>query len=63
LLDVAGALVTVGMDQAVDRRMFHIAKLGWSERMLAELGGAFARSLVAARGSSRKCVVVDLDNS
>jgi FkbH-like protein len=51
------------MDQALDRRMFHIAKLGWSERMLAELGGAFARSLVAARGSARKCVVVDLDNT
>jgi FkbH-like protein len=63
LLDVAGAQARVGIDQALDRRMFHIAKLGWSERMLAEVGAAFARSLVASSGSARKCVVVDLDNT
>ncbi|MDX3908896.1 MAG: HAD-IIIC family phosphatase [Sphingobium sp.] len=63
LFDLAGAAARVGSDQGFDRRMFHVAKVGWTERLMAEMGNCFARHLIAATGTARKCLVVDADNS
>ncbi|MGK2908666.1 MAG: HAD-IIIC family phosphatase, partial [Sphingobium sp.] len=63
IVDLAGIVARIGSDQALDRRMFHFAKVGWTERAMAEIGRVFARHLIAATGRARKCLVLDADNT
>ena len=63
LFDLAGAMARIGSDQGLDRRMFHVAKVGWTERLMADMGDVFARHLIAITGAARKCLVLDADNT
>lgn len=63
IVDLAGVVARIGTEQALDRRMFHFAKVGWTERAMAEIGRVFARHLIAATGRARKCLVLDADNT
>lgn len=63
IFDLAGIVARIGSEQALDRRMFYFAKVGWTERAMAEIGRVFARHLIAATGSARKCLVLDADNT
>ena len=48
---------------ATDVRLWLTARMGWSEPVLGNLSREYLRYIRAARGLSRKCIVVDLDNT
>ena len=63
ILDVAAAAARVGIRQAFDARLQHLAKLSWTEPMMREVGQTFAHAIVGTMGLARKCLVLDLDNT
>ncbi|AUW58806.1 HAD family hydrolase [Sphingobium sp. SCG-1] len=63
IFDLAGALARIGSDQGLDARMMHVAKVAWTEKLMAEMGNVFARHIIAMSGAARKCLVLDADNT
>lgn len=63
LVDFAAAAASVGIDRWQDDRQWHHAKLMIGPDVLAYAADIVARVLAAARGTTRKCLVLDLDNS
>jgi FkbH-like protein len=63
LLDVAGIAATVGIDAWNDPRWWNLAKLPFSPDFLPLYCDHVARLIGALYGKSRKCLVVDLDNT
>jgi FkbH-like protein len=63
IFDLASTSARVGTNVGEDRRLFFIAKVGWTERLMAEIGRDFVRHLIAATGRAKKCLVLDLDNT
>jgi len=63
VLDLAAVTNRIGRDDGEDRRLFFVAKVGWTERLMAEIGRQFVRHIIAATGRSKKCLVLDLDNT
>ncbi len=52
-----------GKEQVADERLRHIARMELSERFLPKLAGHMLGWVFALRGFSRKCIVLDLDNT
>jgi FkbH-like protein len=52
-----------GKARATDPRMWFTARMPWGEEMLAGISREYMRYVAAANGLSRKCIVVDLDNT
>lgn len=52
-----------GKAQATDARLWLAARMPWSGAVMKGLAGEYATYIRAARGLSRKCIVVDLDNT
>lgn len=52
-----------GKASATDERLWFTARMGWSEGVLASLAHEYLRFLRPYLGLTRKCVVVDLDNT
>jgi FkbH-like protein len=63
LLDVDRVASGLGRAHAFDQRLFHLAKMDWSGALMAAVAGEVARHVIAARGTARKCLVLDLDNT
>jgi FkbH-like protein len=63
LLDVAGLAETVGLATWHSPALWHMAKLAFAESCLPIYAEHVARLLAAARGRSRKCLILDLDNT
>jgi FkbH-like protein len=63
LLDVAGLARRVGLDAWHDPVQWHLAKLSFSQEFLPLYGDHLGRLIGALRGRSRKCLVLDLDNT
>jgi FkbH-like protein len=63
LLDVAGLAETVGLADWHDAAQWHLAKLPFAQRMVPLYADHVARLLSAVRGKSRRCLVLDLDNT
>ncbi|MBF0447399.1 MAG: HAD family hydrolase [Magnetococcales bacterium] len=63
LLDVATMAARVGLDQWHDPLQWHMAKIPFSQRLVPLYAEQVARLLGAIRGKSRKCLVLDLDNT
>jgi FkbH-like protein len=63
LLDIAACAAQVGANHAFDQRVYYLCKLGWTEPMMRAVGKTFAHIAVGAFGLTRKCVVLDLDNT
>jgi predicted enzyme involved in methoxymalonyl-ACP biosynthesis len=63
IVDVERLLLAHGFEHAMSERLYHIAKLAWSDSFQARVADELTRWIVAARGTARKCVVVDLDNT
>ena len=63
LLDTAALAENIGLADWHDPTMWHAAKLAFSPRMLPVYGDHVGRLLAALRGKSRRCLVVDLDNT
>ena len=63
ILDVEALAQTIGYENWHDPNMWHIAKLAFSQHALPLYAEHAARLLGALRGKSRKCLVLDLDNT
>jgi FkbH-like protein len=63
LVDFAGAAAMVGADRWHDPRQWQMAKLMIGPDALPLAGDMVARVLAAVRGTTRKCLVLDLDNT
>lgn len=63
LIDVDSLAQSVGLDTWYDDRDWHLAKLPFSQRALPLYADHVLRVIAALRGKSRKCLVLDLDNT
>jgi FkbH-like protein len=63
ILDVNRIAARLGYAQAFDERMFHISKMDWTEALMAGIGHEVARHVIGAKGTARKCLVLDIDNT
>lgn len=62
-VDMDRIMARVGADGFYDRRYWHIARAAYGRAGLAELAREQMRFVRAARGKSRKCLVLDCDNT
>jgi len=63
LLDLAKLAESVGLDNWNDESQWHAFKLPFSQRLVPLYADHVASSLAAFKGLSRKCLVLDLDNT
>jgi FkbH-like protein len=63
LVDTARIAQTVGLETWDDPGHWHASKLPFSPAMLPLWADVVARTIAAVRGKSRKCLVLDLDNT
>ena len=63
LLDVCGLAEIIGLNEWHDPVQWHMAKLPFSQSCAPIYADYVARLLSALRGRSRKCLVLDLDNT
>ena len=63
LVDVARLAESVGLESWDDPAHWHASKLGFSPSLLPVYADVVARTVAAVRGLSRKCLVLDLDNT
>lgn len=63
LVDLDLLTARYGADRAFDTKMFYMAHMNWSEGFLSTLAGHIFRYIIAAKGLTKKCAVVDLDNT
>jgi predicted enzyme involved in methoxymalonyl-ACP biosynthesis len=62
-LDMDRIMARVGAAAFYDRRYWHLARAAYGREALAELAREHLRFVGAARGKSRKCLVLDCDNT
>jgi len=63
LMDVAGLAEDVGLDRWHDLSQWYTARLPFSQGFVPLYTDVLARVIAALRGKSRKCLVLDLDNT
>lgn len=63
ILDINRIAGRTGQKIAFDQRLFHLAKMDWTEQFMAVVGNEIARHVIGARGAARKCLVLDMDNT
>ena len=63
ILDVAGLAETVGLAQWHDPTLWNIGKIPFANGFLPIYAEAVCRLVAALRGKSRRCLVLDLDNT
>jgi FkbH-like protein len=63
LFDMEGVAGRFGKARAFSRAMYHLAKMPWQEGLLPHLADELLRYVQAHVGRTRKCLVMDLDNT
>jgi FkbH-like protein len=63
LIDVEWLAQQLGLSEWYDERQWYMARLPCSQRALPLYAEVVARALAALRGRSRKCLILDLDNT
>jgi len=63
VVDVESLVLRVGADRWADDRMWYLARMPLSHEALTRLAGLYATSLKALTGQTKKCLVLDLDNT
>lgn len=63
VVDLMSLAARLGHDRAFDRRYWHIGRAPIARTALVALGQEYAKFIRALRGKSRKCLVVDCDNT
>lgn len=63
LLDVGGLAQMVGLNEWHDANLWHLAKLAYTQTAVPLYADHVGRLLAAFKGKSRKCLVLDLDNT
>jgi len=63
LLDLHGLLLNAGMSNAHDVRKWQLYRQPYTESFWQDIGRALGRMIAAEKLTSKKCVVLDLDNT
>jgi FkbH-like protein len=63
LFDMEGVVGRFGKARAFSRAMYHLAKMPWQEGLLPHLADELVRYVQAHLGRTKKCLVLDLDNT
>jgi FkbH-like protein len=63
LIDVEWLAQRVGLEEWYDERHWYLSRLGCAQQMLPIYADFVVRTIAALRGKSRKCLVLDLDNT
>ncbi|SLN55572.1 HAD-IIIC family phosphatase [Oceanibacterium hippocampi] len=63
LFDLDRLVARVGTERAFSPRLTFLARREWDEHLLPAFAGELFRYLVALKGLTRKCLVLDLDNT
>lgn len=63
LIDKNNVLSCIGKDASTNRKMYYIAKMELNETALTALSQEIVRYLIASKGLTKKCLVLDLDNT
>jgi FkbH-like protein len=63
LLDAAGLAETVGLAVWHDPRYWNLAKLSFAQELVPLYADHVCRILAAMKGKSRRCLILDLDNT
>lgn len=63
ILDEDGIQARYGKERATDTRLWLTSRLPWSDGMMRALASEYLRYVLPLRGLSRKCIVLDLDNT
>ena len=63
ILDIAGLSSSVGLSNWHDPTLWNIGKLSFSQRYLPIYADYICRILAARLGKSRRCLILDLDNT
>jgi FkbH-like protein len=63
LVDTAGLAAWMGYRQWHDPRLWNLARVRWSRMATKAVARAYANAVQAYLGRSRKCLVLDLDNT
>jgi FkbH-like protein len=63
ILDVNRIASRLGHARAFDERMFHISKTDWTEAMMASVGQEIVRHVIGTKGTAKKCLALDIDNT
>jgi FkbH-like protein len=63
IVDVASLAANIGFEKWRDSRMWYLARSRWSRQALAALAERYTAVIRGRLGRSRKCIVLDLDNT
>jgi FkbH-like protein len=63
IVDLMSLAARLGQDRAFDRRYWHIGRAPIARTALVALGQEYGKFIRALQGKSRKCLVVDCDNT
>jgi FkbH-like protein len=63
LVDIDWLAQCIGLDEWYDERHWYLARLPWPQTVLPLYADFVTRTIAAVRGKSRKCLVLDLDNT
>jgi len=63
LVDIEWLANAIGLDEWYDDRHWHMARMPCAQKALPLYAEFVARCLAAIRGKSRKCLILDLDNT
>lgn len=63
LFDLEQVLSCAGKSLSMDYKRYYLAKMEWAEAALSAIADALLRHLIALLGRTKKCLVLDLDNT
>lgn len=63
VLDLDAVVSRVGSSRSQNPRLYYMAKIPWTDEFQGELASELLRYAAAAQGHTRKCLVLDLDNT
>lgn len=63
VFDTARLSARVGFENIYDPKMYYMAKIFWGEKFFPIVADEIIRYIIGIKGLSRKCLVLDLDNT
>lgn len=63
LFDAERLASRFGKERVLDRKMFYLAKMEWSAGFLPTVAGEIVKQVKAVKNLTKKCLVLDLDNT
>ena len=63
IFDIARLIAYIGIEKSFDPKMYYLAKMYWSECLLPKVADEITRFIIGLKGKTKKCLVLDLDNT